>query len=135
MINVEGFRIGNLFSIRNCVCELTEISYCGEIRANFQGNKRHFVLTNEIFPLTLLPQHLKSLGFEVYENTKNEFILPALQDVNCYLKYVNANNKSSFVFCFREIEISRKISYVHELQNLIFALKGIELEYSAKPKI
>lgn len=76
---------------------------------------------DEIFPIPLTEEWLVKLGFsEIGGCNEKDF---TNGDYNIF---INSIGEVNFLF-FREGDWYQKISYVHQLQNLYFALTGEEL--------
>lgn len=77
------------------------------------------------FPIPLTTEWLERFGFDVGNNfyfTRGDFDISYIDDDIIYERYTVRWQKS----------VSIKIQYVHQLQNLYFALTGEELEHDKK---
>lgn len=93
-------------------------------------------LAKDIFPIALKPEMLQKCGF--IENKKyyllpdaREFILtlPVMgKNKNEMYAYINSNKESYARATINDLIISNNFYYVHQLQNLYFAVIGNELE-------
>lgn len=75
-------------------------------------------------PIELNEDWLLKLG---YERDKNEYCVSGFDRFNVYQTV-----KGSYIFCADEKSI-RYVRYVHELQNIFFALTGEELTIKEQP--
>lgn len=89
-------------------------------------NQQYIALCNEtivtypaLSPIELNEDWLLKLGFEC---NKNEYCVPGLDRFNVFLTV-----KSSYLFCDDEKAI-RYVRYVHELQNVFYAIVSEELK-------
>lgn len=108
-LQAHELRIGNLFQEQNSkeiimVTELSQfkISFSGSFKNNWQPE-----------PILLTEEWLLKFGFEYKEETE------------CYHYSNLIINK---LFIMMDIDIRVYIKYVHQLQNLYFALTGEELK-------
>jgi len=93
-------------------------------------------LAKEMFPIALKPDILLKCGF--IENKKyhllpdaREFVLtlPVMgNNKNEVYAYINSNKESYARAAINDLVISNNFYYVHQLQNLHYALLGKELE-------
>ena len=118
-MNIQELRIGN---------------YVNHVyKGNFKILKSHFpsLMINFIDPIPLTEDILLKCGFVekgVTFNTKINFTRCCLFKVNSSNNYNNNENEFSVTLYqhHNSIEIAR-IKYLHQLQNLFFALTGEEL--------
>lgn len=119
MIKASELRVGNLVQIdANCqeVIEITGTT--GTIRV--AGMKNVKTPYNQINGIPLTPEWLERFGFEVYGSEP-------------YWKYADGingmfKNNRFRLFTFQTHGDYVPVDYVHQLQNLYFALTGQELE-------
>lgn len=102
-------RIGNLFDNNGNVNTVTP----GVIEALFESDKRSWIQ-----PIPLTEEWLLKFGFEIYEFDHKE---------NQYRFKERLLVIRKGVFC--DYGTNVELKYVHQLQNLYFALTGEELEY------
>lgn len=122
MIKANELRIGNFITIDNgekppYIYEVTahdmeEIDGCGE----------------DCFPIPLTPEILEKCGLRLQAQRTSIYIRDRLKiwigHINGGIAYLkNEDTDDSFYI--------GQVSYLHQLQNLYFALTGKELEYSA----
>ena len=101
-----------LFKVMHC---LTTDKPC-EVQPNFTE-------ANDVSPIALTPAFLISLGFERGSDIMGECWF--IEDANYDLDFaLHVENNS-----FKWVGNNLTIKYVHQLQNLFYALNGIELEY------
>lgn len=115
-MKANEIRLGNLFKCYNFDLTIGSINkeYVGHIT-----NEGGFLIT-DLEPIPLTEEWLVKFGF--YESeTNGEYWLPKLA-------FIKKNEYGFFVYKIRKglTEIS-KFQYVHQLQNLYFALTGEEL--------
>ena len=130
MINAGELRIGNYILHKAGVRILPA-------KCTFQ----HFELLSkgsakDIFPIALKPDILEKCGF--IENKKyyllpdaREFVLalPVMgNNKNDIYAYINSNKESYARAAVNDLTISNNFYYLHQLQNLYYALVGKELE-------
>ena len=130
MIDASELRIGNYILYKSGVRILPA-------KAAFQ----HFELlakglAKDIFPVALKPDILQRVGF--MENKKyhlfpdgREFVLtlPVMgNNKNEIYAYVNNNKESYARAAVNDLIISNNFYYLHQLQNLYYALLGKEME-------
>ena len=83
--------------------------------------------SSAIKPIPLNEDWLVRFGFELVEKQYDA------QEFNVYKNsYFTWNSNHGWWFCNINIENKAKIKYVHQLQNLYFALTGIELTLTDK---
>ncbi|MCW3108495.1 MAG: hypothetical protein JWQ09_3001 [Segetibacter sp.] len=130
MIDASELRIGNYILHKTGVRILP-------VKCTFQ----HFELLSkglakDIFPIALKPDMLQKCGF--IENKKyhlypdaREFMLtlPVMgNNKNEIYAYINSNQESYARATINDLIISNNLYYLHQLQNLYYALAGKELE-------
>jgi hypothetical protein len=121
MIKANELRIGNYILINGSI---VRIGY-GVIQDVYQKNKgirNQYLNTLTHEPIPLTPEILEKAGFKFYEKSemyeKDDFM-------DLHILYDNAG------YCIKDYELniwSPNILYLHQLQNLYFALTGEELE-------
>ena len=122
-MNINELRINNRVLNDNDFEIFVVGIYNDEVFLDFEGNEADYFVykSSEIKPIVLTEQMLLDFGF-VY-NTKNNF----------YSKYDEELGNDILVIryggIFYELGKSKykQIKYLHQLQNLLFSLKDIEL--------
>lgn len=119
-LSAKELRIGNILHDReNRLCKVKEIKeeqfYAPAIKGGITG------LPNNAIPLT--EQWLIDLGFirQPFDYTKDK--------LSVCLKDSDSFHKAGRTYYNSWAIIEKQPTYVHELQNLYFALTGSELEY------
>lgn len=108
-MEARELRIGNYVSINNVFFPLTEKRFARVLNKDTQ-----------VEPIPITEEWLEKLGFEngsIEINNENHLICETLMDDDDFHWQYNFNNEG-LVF----------IEYIHQLQNLYFALTGEELE-------
>lgn len=134
MISVKELRIGNLVYIfNNREAEVTDVSRHGcwvnLLEPEEMQSLSHKV--NNISPIPLTEEWLVRLGWEwnertnSYERTPNEKEPHGAARMHLEFRAINGSYKM-FNYVLKAI-IAERIWYVHQLQNLYFALTGKEL--------
>lgn len=129
MIAVNEIRIGNWLQDRHEVTEesgfyvqVESIMYKG-INYSYRDEEDEY-LFEHLHPIPLTPEILEKCGF-VYDNSHKINIGNGVTlefDSDVFFKQINSEGVPSFVVMPIEIK------YLHQLQNLIFALTGKELK-------
>lgn len=117
MIPANELRIGNLV-------ENTQITYKGMSKVNTQITLRNIFMFESFNPIPITEEWLLKFGFK-----KGVMVMYIIMDDNEQIQYSLDNNIFSFSFkasYFKKIDVK----YIHQLQNLYFALKGEELTLS-----
>ena len=111
MINANELRIGNWVKINGHEIKLAKELFC-------------LLLMDQVaapYPIQLTPEILEKCGFEMH----NDRGLWRLN--NFYLHFYTLSDNE---YCFKYNDFrSSSIFYLHQLQNLYFALTGEELTY------
>ena len=134
-INVNELRIGSIVGIANYmnfkavkVTEIRKERVLVEGSVGIYSSKNH-----KIIPIEISEEWLLKLGFEVYyesqfckrlELTSNTEICYAFSNVEAYKGAVGFSYVGKVV---------QNIKFLHQLQNLYFALTGSELVFSTEP--
>lgn len=131
MIAVNEIRIGNWLQDRHEVTEesgfyvqVESIMYKG-INYSYRDEEDEY-LFEHLHPIPLTPEILEKCGF-VYDNNYKINIGNGVTlefDSDVFFKQINSEGVPSFVVMPTEIK------YLHQLQNLIFAITQKELEIS-----
>jgi len=123
MIKTNELRVGNLvYTPMDFKMKVVGI-FDDQILLDFEGNEGDVFdfKPNELKPIPLTEEKLLKFGFE---NIYDELLF-----YNGYCDLIFNDNRVSL-----RVEgqwLSFDVEYVHQLQNLYFALKGIELQYVA----
>ncbi len=123
MIKTNELRVGNLvYTPMDFKMKVVGI-FDDQILLDFEGNEGDVFdfKPNELKPIPLTEEKLLKFGFE---NIYDELLF-----YNGYFDLIFNDNRVSL-----RVEgqwLSLDVEYVHQLQNLYFALKGIELQYVA----
>ena len=120
-MKAEELRKGNLIQRETYLGEWEQITYHPD---------RHHQIVNapkQFKPIELNPSWLERMGAE-YDNYYYKF------DDQIYIHYYENLDKSMDVFKGDE-NILQDIKYVHQLQNLYFALTGKEIEIKQLEKV
>jgi hypothetical protein len=129
MIKIEELRIGNLVSSIGIIYKVTLIDIHGNIRG-VEGSTS-FNLDKTTNPIPLTEEWLLKFGFQ--QTDPKKFIgglYTRKKTDGFYGFYINKETMSYCTFDYEgTIEDIIKIEYVHQLQNLYFALTGEELNY------
>ncbi len=125
-MEAKELRIGNCVEYQGNTCTIFELGMRkGRIKAllyplcsvkaipDFDTN------LEDIKPIPLTEQHLKDFGFEYDEDTESWTLLTSLEKID----YAMDVSELPLTFAWRHITIK----YVHQLQNLYFALTDNEL--------
>lgn len=133
MINTHELRIGNL--LLSDTQELVKIDSIINITA-VTDDKLGCYECNQIFPISLTREILEKVGFEysgnhVYEYKDNSNILfDEPEDWNNIKKYpigIAGGDSNYFLAYFPKGEVIIRCLYLHQLQNMYFAIIGQEL--------
>ena len=129
-MKASELRIGNLVYNKEKETERVYTLYNSSING-YDGNAGIQPDDQELFqPIPLTPSWLERMGFE-YEKGLNTYwsigVNPITKD---YLLVIKCNNE-----CFYYRNIHHKLKYVHQLQNLYFALTGKEIEIKQLEKV
>ena len=81
-----------------------------------------YAVNNEIDPIELTPEILKKCGFELSGARLNEIQITELNEIQ-----ITEFEEGYILVIYSEYEYGKKIKYLHQLQNLYFALTGQEL--------
>lgn len=124
MININELRIGNFlhFVTTKHICEITGICSDGFIESEAQFGKNGDRLSEDFDPIYLTKEWLLKFGFYTNEECLSEFIL----DVSEFYQFRIRGNELNI--WNHSMLLNGTIQYVHQLQNLCFALTGEELQ-------
>lgn len=127
MMNNSELRIGNLITYESDIVEVSGISRSGCIDYNKNGYDYGGWTSNEYQPIPLTEEWLVKFGLK---ETKDQDVLR--------VNYVNYHKGTdTFNYCIAYYfddqgyvdNIFKEVKYVHQLQNLYFALTNEELNY------
>lgn len=127
-INANELRIGNYVfeKITNIFCEVTSINHEGNLRLFCNGGSVG-ANVDEVAPIPLTEEILLKFGGKPLENG----FWISVYNLKAELHFEVFNNTSEIVTTiksqFSDLILDR-IKYVHQLQNLYFALTNIELQ-------
>ena len=128
MINTKELRLGNLFANieDNSIYKVTKINEDSieGICSNNMGwfGEKHFHLIEQVLPIEITEEWFKIFGFKKEKDLK----LYRLENEIGWIEILLKVGGGEFVFYWKDAHIA-KIKYVHELQNLFFALTHEEL--------
>ena len=124
-MNANELRIGNWVSIDNWVIDVDEIS---NDKIDISNGIEPYDI-KDIKPIPLTEEWLIRFGFHKSEAFRTKHI-GGFIDGLCEL-FMKTNGSMFWVYSFSEVDgtiwFITKITYVHQLQNLYFALTGEEL--------
>jgi len=133
MIKTNELRVGNFLLFENEVQIVSSIHSDNTIRLRKTKNEEchgcYKVNNTSIKPIPLHIEWLIRLGV-------NEVKSQEVLRIN-YVKYYKSDNTFDYCLCYYFDDdgyvdnVFKEIKYVHELQNLYFALTGSELQYVA----
>lgn len=128
-MDAKELRIGN---------HVKAINRIEEIGVSTFQNLEDFIENDIYKPIPLTEEWLEKFGFERYSNQAYKSLKWTLDDTGFvsdwfYLKRTHINTNGIFtVEAFKFGSKLRRLDYVHQLQNLYFALTGEELEIKEK---
>jgi hypothetical protein len=119
MIAANELRIGSLINYEQTTHVITEISKT-LVRHRWVKNQKDDYVSDfsEISPITLSPEILEKCGFEKANDNFGGYLSPLYK-----VGRIRINDNEWYNSCFYTT-----VKYLHQLQNLIFALTGTELE-------
>lgn len=121
MINSKDFRIGNLIDRGDYICLVSEIKEDGIITTPIDYKGERFVL-QEINPIPLTEEWLLKFGFTLINKVDYITVDFAIYQKGDIL-WEDCGKAG-----FNDSWFDGSAEYVHQLQNLVFALTGEELE-------
>lgn len=126
MIKANELRIGNYV----LTCHGVDLKIYGIIS---KGNTGGYLLET-LKPIPITEEWLLGFGFE-YINIDNDYHIYASLDHNYYLQIDVRKNTDEYTILDNSVDDLRdfalvKIKYIHQLQNIYFALTGEELTLS-----
>lgn len=126
MMDIKELRIGNLVSISDYNnLEVLGIS-SNNVGLKLDSTKFISVQCDELQPIPITVEWLLKLGFEYHTFDKN-YVITTQKDWHNSIKEIDGdwfyNNNFSDANCY----FVREVKYVHQLQNLYYALNEEEL--------
>lgn len=121
MIKANELRIGNRINVGKKNYVVTEIIR-GFVRCSIAHRENILCELKEIKPIELKSEHL--LGIENCIEFSSRY--QKSYKIGNYILVANTFGEVSFLF-FEEGDSCQRIKYIHQLQNLYFALTGEEL--------
>lgn len=131
-MKANELRLGNLIDRQDYICKVTRIEEDGIITEPLEYKGERFV-EQKLKPIPLTEEWLVKFGFKktLWNNTNypNRFELTLYVNgiLIKYDSYYNETTALSFGEFGNDNVIITKLKYVHQLQNLYFALTGEEL--------
>lgn len=117
-MKANELRIGNLVDLGNRIAKVTEINHLSCVVVDLEETQDTIEDYERTRPILLTEEWLLKFGFE----WKGNKFLTIFTPCGKALVYIGDN-----FFKFSGITIEIQIKYVHQLQNLYFALTGEEL--------
>lgn len=132
-LKANELRIGNLINVLNPNTDVWNIEATkGKTIMILQEKKGHHLLINNLKPIPLTEEWLLKFGFEetnAKENLDREWCVDyEIENCNFIINYNKTLNIFYFSFSNGINWINIEIYYIHQLQNLYFALTNEELE-------
>lgn len=128
-MNANELRIGNLIFSKE-TNEIQKITGITEENVYFNSITFDYPCLEEIEPIELTPEFLLKLGFQKQKGIYRSFYQS--NDKN-YLSICFDNDRYYFMDVNEDPSFSG-FNYVHQIQNLYFALTGTELAYENQTK-
>lgn len=130
-MEARELRIGNLLRFIPLVGKVYSIDKNGEspLIVLYSNNKFISREITEFEPIPLTEEWLVKFGFDKWNDWGGMYSIDINEAKKAQIEYRIENNK-----CYLSIEdeqISKQINYVHQLQNLYFALTGEELKVTS----
>jgi len=127
MIQANELRIGNLVNILHPISKKWNFERIkAKTIANIEHNPNHDLIVNNIEPIPLTPEILEKCGFERSDNLYSMYRLQILNEWTAF--YINPKHSLCELSISKHGAVVKTCKYVHQLQNLYFALTGDELE-------
>lgn len=119
-------RIGNYVYHKDNSLQITNvIDFCVNMEfGKYSGERNNEIDIDEISPIPLTPELLEKCGFEKLELRNGFFFGISIGGGRVFLLKYNPLRTD----CFYEHYYGTKVQYLHQLQNLCFALRGEELK-------
>lgn len=122
MIQANELRIGNWISYDNNDVQVFELPYLIDIDEGKEDYLVNSVWLNEHEPIPLTPELLERCGFR---KLSNEWVIQGPE----YLEYFEMRYDKFYYTGGEGVCFGKGCEYLHQLQNLYFALTGTELTY------
>ena len=132
-MKANELRIGNLVNRLGKLTKITSLTIGTEVFDYVSTTSSGVITGNQIEPIPLTDEWLVKFGFECKDNVNGG-----------YLKPINFPHQKEFLYCSkrgvvalwsepenREFIIMNNCDHVHQLQNLYFALTGVDLQLSS----
>lgn len=133
-MKANELRIGNLVDLGNRIAKVIEIGHLSCVVVDLEETQDTIEDYKRTKPISLTEEFLLKFGFEPINKHDNAFITYADWTHNYFLqldvrkadnKYLILDNSFDDLRAFSMVDIE----YVHQLQNLYFALTGEELTF------
>jgi hypothetical protein len=131
-MKASELRIGNLVDLGNRIAKIIEIGHLSCVVADLEETQDTIEDYERTEPIPLTEEWLLKFGFENIDKGDNDYITYSDSNHDYYLqidvrrkdsKYTILDNTVNELISFSMVDIV----YVHQLQNLYFALTGKEL--------
>ena len=136
MNNIKNeLRIGNLVDLGNRIAKIIEIGHLSCVVADLEETQDTIEDYQRTKPIPLTEEWLYKFGFKDIDKSDNDYITYTDSNHNYYLqldvrrkdgKYSILDNSFDDLRDFSMVDVM----YVHQLQNLYFALTGEELSHT-----
>ncbi len=126
-MKAEELRLGNLCSVYNKEYK-TEKEYQIDIDDIVMLLTGRVIIT----PIKLTPSWLERMGFEIRQYLK---IHPNMKKGGRWITHKSPNHTKKLKIPFLRFDSMCDIYYVHQLQNLVYALTGKEIEIKQLEKV
>lgn len=126
-MEANGLRVGNYID--------TKSFHPPRYRGIYQMEKTWFKYSKQFKGIDLNEDWFLKFGFVIrYFNEDKEKPLWWKVEGNRHIELYFEKQVSSYVYMINSLQYSTEIKYVHQLQNLYFALTGIELKENETSK-
>lgn len=122
MINTAEIRIGNFVDFEGECCKVLEISKNG-LALCLSDGEQEWIDGFQLYPIPLTEEIILDFGFFKYNNA---YVLE-VPDENIHNWQFSIWND----FTYNSVEFPVELKYLHQLQNLYFALTNKELCYKS----
>lgn len=125
-------RIGNLVDLGNRIAKIIEIYHLACVVVDLEETQDTIEDYERVKPIPLSEDWLYKFGFEQIDKSSNSYIVYADQNHDYYLQIDVRRNNANYTILDNTFDDLRAFSmvdiiYVHQLQNLYFALTNQEL--------
>ncbi len=117
-MQARELRIGNLVDLGNRIARIIEIAHLGCVVVDLEETQDTIEDYERTKPIPLTEEWLLKFGFELTEIGWEHWNFDILFYKDLSNGYFESNQLPMFIY----------LQYVHQLQNLYFALTGFELE-------